>query len=399
MIIHVSYFFGGDIVFKSENIILGIDASRIRSGGAVAHLLGILIHFDACDSKIQTIHIWSYPALLARLPDFPWLIKHPQRVLEKALLIQLLWQIFVLPRSLRRTSCDIAFAIDASTLCFFKPQVVLSQDLLSYEPGVISSFGFGLSRLRLILILFVQNLAFKRASGVIFLTHYASKLIQTFTGPLDNFINIPHGVDANFFKLSRGDKNFSKIFVSPITCVYVSNTDLYKNQWVVVEAVSILRNLGYDLQLILVGGGSGLAQNMLDNAIAHFDPSKQFVTQLPFISHDDIPAILDKADLFVFASSCENMPITLMEAMASGLPIACSISGPMPEVLEDGGVYFDPKCANSISEAIHEIVLSQELRLRIQSRALDISGRYKWSSCSRDTFAFIEKTFLDLNHD
>ena len=35
------------------------------------------------------------------------------------------------------------------------------------------------------------------------------------------------------------------------------------------------------------------------------------------------------------------MPNTLVEAMASGLPIACSDRGPMPEVLGDGGVLFD----------------------------------------------------------
>ena len=45
----------------------------------------------------------------------------------------------------------------------------------------------------------------------------------------------------------------------------------------------------------------------------------------------------------IFASSCESSSCVLIENMASGLPIACSNRGPMPEVLKDGGVYFDPE--------------------------------------------------------
>ena len=56
-----------------------------------------------------------------------------------------------------------------------------------------------------------------------------------------------------------------------------------------------------------------------------------------------MPEYLSKSNIFIFASSCENMPITLIEGMASGLPIACSDRGPMPEVLQDGGCILTQK--------------------------------------------------------
>ena len=100
---------------------------------------------------------------------------------------------------------------------------------------------------------------------------------------------------------------------------------------------------------------------------------------LGFVQHDELPALLASADLFVFASSCENMPNTLVEAMAAGLPIACSDRGPMPEILQEAGVYFDPEDVPSIADAVARIVSDAELRTRIAQRARRLSEQYSWN--------------------
>ncbi len=51
-------------------IVIGIDASRNRSGGAKAHLIGILNNFNEnLLDKIEHIHVWSYSELLNLLPN------------------------------------------------------------------------------------------------------------------------------------------------------------------------------------------------------------------------------------------------------------------------------------------------------------------------------------------
>src|SRR5690606_24895104 len=127
-----------------------------------------------------------------------------------------------------------------------------------------------------------------------------------------------------------------------------SNAAPYKHQWHVVEAIAKARAQGADLSLFLVGGGKGAAQQRLEDAIKRHDPKGEFVKQVEFLEHAKIPAVIAEADVFVFASSCENLPITLLEGMAAGLPIACSDRGPMPEVLQDGGAYFDPEDPEAI---------------------------------------------------
>ena len=94
---------------------------------------------------------------------------------------------------------------------------------------------------------------------------------------------------------------------------------------------SILRAHGHNITLQLIGGGEGKAQKLLDKSINKYDPEASFVQVIDFISQNKVPEYLSKSNYFYFASSCENMPITLIEGMASGLPIACSDRGPMPE--------------------------------------------------------------------
>src|SRR4051812_39164631 len=104
-------------------MILGIDASRNRSGGAKAHLRGILTGADPMEWGISEVHVWAYRSLIDALPDFPWLVKHSPPVLEKSLLHQVLWQYRKLPDEARKCGCDILFNTDAGSVCPFQPAV------------------------------------------------------------------------------------------------------------------------------------------------------------------------------------------------------------------------------------------------------------------------------------
>ena len=368
---------------------VGINASRARSGGAIAHLVGILQETDPADFGIDKVHVWSYERLLATLPSAPWLVKHGPPELERSLWRQLWWERFSLPGELKNTNCAVVLNVDAGSVCRFRPSVTMSRDMLSYEPGEIERYGISKARLRLIALRYVQNAALRSADGVIFLTRYAARVIQNSCGPLGKVGYIPHGVGMEFQVAERPPFAAE---TKPIRCLYISNALPYKHQWHVVEAVSRLRKRGHDLQLELVGGGDGRAQKRLQEKIAEVDPDCRFVTQREFVPQRVLPQFLAAADIFVFASSCENMPNTLVEAMTAGVPIACSNRGPMPEVLKDGGVYFDPENPDSIAEAIVDLIANPAKRLLLADRAKELSRQYSWSRCAHETFSFIAQT-------
>ena len=371
--------------------VIGIDASRNRSGGAKVHLVGILRDGDPLAHGIRKVHVWSYKDLLDALPDAPWLVKHNPLELEQSLVRQVWWQYRSLQKEADAYGCDILLNTDAGTVCPFRPAVTMSQDTLSFESQEMSRYGFSLERLRSVLLRVIQIRSLRYADGVIFLTQYAARMIQETTGALPHLALIPHGIGAAFRQDTAGG-SWSHESGAKIRCLYVSNAEMYKHQWVVVRAVGELRKRGYNVCLQLAGGGVGPAQGLIDTEISKADPNGEFVECVGAVSHDEVPGLLAKADVFIFASSCENMPNTLVEAMASGLPIACSDRGPMPEVLEDGGVYFDPESAVSISMAIEKIISNRDLRTFIARRAKRLSEKYSWKRCASETWDFLRAT-------
>jgi glycosyltransferase involved in cell wall biosynthesis len=375
-----------------SGIVVGIDASRNRSGGARAHLAGILDAGNPAAHGIREVHVWAFKALLDSLPERPWLVKHSPGELESSLARQLWWQATQLSREVIEADCDILFTTDASTVCRFKPMVVLSQDVLSYEPGALRHFRYSRQVLRLLAILIVQNRAFRFADGVIFLTHHAAKVIQRSCGPISRIAYIPHGVGAEF-RLTRQVPEWPHNGDRPIRALYVSNAELYKHQWVVIQAIELLRKRGHNIVLTLLGGGHGPAQRQLERQMARSDPEGKFVRQLGFVAHSELPAYMAQADVFVFASSCEAFGITLLEAMSIGLPIACSNRSCLPELASDGAVYFDPEHAESIAEATEQIIKDDNLRASIAQRAKILSEGYSWARCADQTWAFIAETF------
>jgi glycosyltransferase involved in cell wall biosynthesis len=371
------------------SIVVGIDASRNRSGGAITHLVGLLGGTDPRAHGIDAVHVWSYGARLDALPEADWLVKHNPSALERSLPHQVLWQWRRLPDEARAAGCDILLNTDAGSVCRFRPAVVMSRDMLSYEPGEMQRFGFSRAWVRLLLLRWLQASSIRRAEGVIFLTEYAARVIGRVTGPLARTAIIPHGVGEAFREAAARRQPGAN---GPLRCLYISNVELYKHQWMVVRALGELRQRGRDLSLQLVGGGAGAAQRRLEAELARTDPRGEFVTWSGPVSHGGLPSVLAAADLFIFASSCENMPNTLVEAMASGLPIACSDRGPMPEVLRDAGLYFDPEDAGSIATAVDRLAVDPALRERLARAAAGLARQYSWTRCAQQTWTFLGAT-------
>jgi glycosyltransferase involved in cell wall biosynthesis len=151
----------------------------------------------------------------------------------------------------------------------------------------------------------------------------------------------------------------------------------------------MLRENGIPVSLDIVGPPAADAVGELNAALGRFDPDRRFVRVRPAIAHHELPSVYAEADAFVFASTCENMPNTLLEAMAAALPIVCSNREPMPTILGDGGHYFDPADPRSIAAVMTALSLDPDLRARLAGRARARAAAYDWASCARDTFRFL----------
>ena len=95
---------------------------------------------------------------------------------------------------------------------------------------------------------------------------------------------------------------------------------------------------------------------------------------------DDIPQQLADSDVFVLASRSEGMPVSVLEAMAAGLPVVASAVGGIPELAVDGetALLVEPGDVEALAGAIERLLADPELRRRLgaagRQRVLDQYG-------------------------
>lgn len=379
---------------------IGIDASNIRSGGGLTHLVELLANASPADHGISNVVVWGSQVTLDVIHDRPWLLKCHDPLLDGGIFRRLFWQYFRFWRLAKFNDCGLVFVPGGLYLGKFRPYVTLSQNLLPFEKSELHRYKFNLIVIRLIVLKFLQLLTFRNADGLIFLSQYAKNIISPAFGRKNvNTVIIPHGIEDRFFceprnQLPIGDYSFRR----PFRVLYVSIIDNYKHQWHVSEAIAMIRKLGIPIALDLVGPAYPPALEHLRSVLKRVDPTNEFIHYSGVESYWALHRRYAQADLFLFASSCENLPNILLEAMASGLPIACSNRGPMPEVLGDAGVYFDPEDPESIVEAISCLADDVAKRKKSAEMAYDIAREFTWQRCANETFNFIAEVFGESIH-
>jgi glycosyltransferase involved in cell wall biosynthesis len=384
----------------SEGLVVGIDATNLRRGGGVTHLIEILGAAEPKKHSIAKIVVWGGAQTLAKLKDQDWLEKINPTASNRGLFSRTWWQRFSLSRAALAAGCNVLFVPGGSYAGSFRPIVTMSQTLLPFEWQELRRYGGTFTSLKLLLLRFTQSRSFRGADGVIFLTEYARQTVLNVTGKLSGKTAIVHhGLNPRFQITPKAQHPIRDYTESkPYRLTYVSIIDQYKHQWHVVEAVQTLRTEGLPVVLDLVGPVYPPAFDRLQGAITRFDPDGLWVHYHGAVSYDILHQIYAEADIGVFASSCENLPIILLETMAAGLPVVCSNRGPMPEVLGDAGLYFNPENPVDIADAIRKFVLSPELRSEMAEASFERCQQYSWKRCATHTFEFLRNISGSQQH-
>lgn len=371
--------------------IVGIDASNIRAGGGLTHLREVISAVTPGKRTFAALLVWSSRQTLDQLPDHTWLRKN-EVTTSRSWFRYWWWQKNILYHEFHENCCNVLFV--PGGVCVVKgfPIVSLSQNLLPFQTRESRRFS-ARSRVRYYLLRILQASTFSRSAGVIFLTNYARDVVRScIKGLLPETTVIAHGICDSFRSPPRHSEKVGQVTnQKPFRWLYVSTVSEYKHQWNVVRAVAALQQT-HAVSLDLVGPAEPNALRRLRLELRKVDPDGRFVRYLGAIAHERLPEVYRSADGFVFASSCENLPIILLEAMAAGLPVACSASGPMPEILGDNGVYFTPDDPWSIRIALARIMANPDLSSRIAQGAFEKAQDYTWAKCAQETFQFIVGT-------
>jgi glycosyltransferase involved in cell wall biosynthesis len=375
-------------------MIIGIDACNIRSGGGLTHLNEILKHSDPVKQSFTKIVVWTNKCTIEKLPTKEWIDYKSSYLLNKGAFFAFLFQIIFLRYSANKNSCKIILVPGGVFLSNFRPYVAISQNLLPFELNEAFRYSSNIYKLRFIILRFLQKRTFKNANGLIFLTNYAKSIILKTTSIPENNIIIPHGIDlAKSIKPKENILDKVYTLENPFKLLYVSIIAPYKHQWTISEAVSKLYLEGYPIKLILVGPSEESSLKKLNKVLKDYESSSNCIDYVGAVAHDKLFNYYENADGFIFGSSCENLPIILIEAMSMGLPILSSSKGPMMEVLgENENCYFDPENLSDIMDRIKHFYNNPNLRGRISNSSYLKSIHFSWLETSNETFKFLIKS-------
>jgi glycosyltransferase involved in cell wall biosynthesis len=173
--------------------------------------------------------------------------------------------------------------------------------------------------------------------------------------------------------------------------LYVSRIEPYKHQLEIINAFFQLKKLsGWNLQLQLAGLPSDKNYyHAVQKRLKELDPMGIYVKLLGAVPYMELGKYYQQADLGLFASSCENMPIILLEKMAAGLPIVCSNVAPMPDFLEEAGVLVDIDDEPGFLYRFQSLIENREQRVKLSQIAQTNAVKYQWSKTAKETFQFL----------
>ena len=175
---------------------------------------------------------------------------------------------------------------------------------------------------------------------------------------------IYNGIDPDLFKPASIEEKVLKkkqlgLNKNDFVLGNVGRMDYWKNQRILIEILPDLKKISPQIKLILVGGGEEEG-NLKKSAI-----KKGVKNDVIFLGQrSDVNQILKAFDIFVFPSLTEGLPLVVIEAMATGLPIVASHVGGIPELVVNGetGFLVSPASKEEIKEAIIKLLNNPELR-------------------------------------
>jgi glycosyltransferase involved in cell wall biosynthesis len=112
-----------------------------------------------------------------------------------------------------------------------------------------------------------------------------------------------------------------------------------------------------------------------------FPPSvRDRLDVLPFVSRKDMPALYARHDIFAFPSLFEGLPIVLLEAMATGMPVVTTETCGMKDVVENdyNGLLVKPADAAAFVSATERLIHSPSLRAQLGLAGQETMRRYSW---------------------
>ena len=220
-----------------------------------------------------------------------------------------------------------------------KTPYIITEHWSRYLPG--NGFGGFLRKL-------FTKIVVRNAETVTTVTENLANAMRNHGLKNDNYVVLPNVVNLDMFHIS--EKNNAPCKIIHISCF----EDKSKNISGLLESLKIIDDKGIDFQCTLIGEGMDL-EVMKEKA-----QNLQLINKVSFtglLQGQELADKLSSGDFLVLSSNYENMPVVILEALASGLPVVSTNVGGIKEMVDETkGILVEPKNKEALAEALIKMI-------------------------------------------
>ena len=336
--------------------------------------------------KINGFEVYRIPYLVSRMgypvPNFIELTKRIRQIKNN-------WH----PELMVYSHMEYLNALPSLYLSKEIPVVVATDFMVGishfYGNKIIDAIGY------LHAMLIGKNI-FKAADGIQFIGSELVEHIPRLGIDRNKVIVIPRGVDTELFKPKKCNellRDELKIMEDDIVVLYVGRLDYIKGMDYLLQSAKELIHYNKKVKFLIVGDG-GLRGEC--NALQRINPENIIV--LGF--RNDVPELMNAADIFVLPSLAEGAANAVMEASASGLPVITTSVGEIPRIILDGetGILIEPRDSKGLVKALKRLVDNPAIRKRMGKQARShVKKHYTWDIICERLEEFYFKVIREFN--
>jgi len=215
-------------------------------------------------------------------------------------------------------------------------------------------------------IKFLESVYLSRSNNFIAVSNW----IKNFVNDKQKNIDVIHnGIDTKKFS-ATGNKRF-ELFdeVDKPVVLFSGRLMALKGMNVLIESIKQISKKE-DLYFVFAGTGDIKKWESMLKGVP-----KENYKFLGYVDYQNISQLYCSSDMFVLPSYTESFPLTILEAMAAGLPIISSKVGGIPEMIENNknGILINPGNSKILSKSIINLLDNSSLRKRIGRNARTIA--------------------------
>ncbi len=226
-----------------------------------------------------------------------------------------------------------------------------------------------------------QLMAEKATKIIAVSNHTKSDILKYYQIDPDKIEVIYHG---NYLSDISKEQNILERSEKNQYLLFVGSRAPYKNFPFLIKSIAPVLNEHQDVSILCAGGGKFSAfekkliiQSGLHGRVNYTD-----------FNDNSIVGLYHDALAFVFPSLYEGFGIPILEAFACGCPVIMSNRSSLPEVGGNAACYFDPTTAESIENAVEQIISDENLRIKLRREGFERLNQFSLTKTMKKTCEF-----------